>query len=181
MKRVVTAGVGVVAALLISATPSYAADGAALVPVAPMMMSSAASETPGSVVLPERPPLGTSITLSEKKTKAIVAAFFTGGTGAAVAICQTLVPVEFKDACSVIVGSIGTYLSSVRAPQPGMCLKINVKLGKPPFSVAYVRCPAPPSPSPRPPNEDTNVQKAPGSRSGGRVVPGPGGTGVLVP
>lgn len=48
---------------------------------------------------PTLPSPGTSIILSERKSKAIVAALESGGAGAAIATCTAILPAEFKDQC----------------------------------------------------------------------------------
>jgi hypothetical protein len=111
MKRVITAGVGVIAALLISATPGQAVQPSGTAGSAASMAMSTAER----VVVPAMPGPGTSIVLSEKASKAIISALAAGGSSAALAICQTVVPAAFKDACTSIVA----ILRGRAVPGPG--------------------------------------------------------------
>lgn len=105
MKRIVMAGSTVLAAFLIAVNSSCAAETGALerptgpsVSVARIAMESpAAGVTAASATVPVALPRpGTSIILSEKVSKAIVAALKTGGSGSAVALCAVLVPADFR-------------------------------------------------------------------------------------
>lgn len=136
MKRVVAVCLGTLAAVLISAAPAEA------------MEADTGSASIG--IVPELPAPGTEFILGEKRTNDVVTALTTGGTGAAIFTCQTLMPAQFKDACTLIVGTLAAMIGKRVAPKAGMCMKITVKLGKPPFRVSYVPCPRSHSPGPAP-------------------------------
>jgi hypothetical protein len=198
-------GAASLAALLISTTSGCSADtGSASPAAAPVRFARAAVEAPaaGPAILSPRAPTlpspGTSIILSERKSKAIVAALKAGGTGAAIATCTAILPPEFKDQCSIIIGTLAAGLGVFADLKAGNCIKLTVKLGFPPLRVSIVPCPPP-----RPPADaDTDtysfgpasgllgqgevvIPSAPGGilRSGGigGIVGLPGGLGVLFP
>jgi hypothetical protein len=191
MRRFATAGTAVLATLAISTTPGYANE---LIGAESQVGSGAVAATgvltapgPESATVPALPRPGTVFYLSEKKSKAIVAALLSGGSGAGIAMCQTLVPPEFIQACSAIIGTLAAALGPFATPQAGYCIRIAVRLGVPPVSVSYAPCPQPHKPdedtySYEPPNPNPPLGgNAPAPGRGGVVVPGPGGVGVLVP
>jgi hypothetical protein len=190
MKHAMTMGAAAITALLVSTAPAYAAQSNG---VANQSISAAQfTQVPagaGSIFAPTLPAPGTAIILSEKTTKAIIGAFVSGGASAALAACYAVAPPGFKEACPPIVAALSAAGGAYAAPKSGYCLKIAVRLGVPPLSVSLVPCP-----ERRPPDEDTYVNEGlnpdpvpipigprPEPRSGGVVVPGPGGIGVVVP
>jgi hypothetical protein len=190
------------ATLLISITSGGAADSGGV--EQPVRLAKAAVEAPiaGASAIsrtaPALPSPGTSVILSEKTSKAIVAALKTGGTGAAIAICGALLPAEFKDQCSVIIGTLFAGLGAFADLKAGHCIKLSVKLGFPPLKVSIVPCPPPRPPGGTDENtysfEPPSGMLSPGEvvippTSGGLLRPGalggllggPGGVGVLIP
>jgi hypothetical protein len=206
MKRLIAAGTAVLATALIVTTAGCAAGtgGPENRTAVPAKLVAAAVHAPaagaGAISLkgPALPGPGTSVTLSEKTSKAIVAALKTGGTGAAIALCGALLPAEFKDQCSVIVGTLAAGLGVFADLKAGHCIKLTVRLGFPPIRVSVVPCP-PPRPPTAGDDSTYSFEPAGGLLRPGEVVippstggfpsPGtigalvgtPGGLGVLIP
>jgi len=176
--------IGVIATVAVALTGVGTALAAPPAPVTHAVASTPIIDAAGRLVVPDMPAPGTTIILSETATKRIFAAILSGGVPAGVLVCQALAPSGFKEWCSAIVGALA---SAATTRKDGTCIKITVRLGRPPIKVSLVPCP----PGPGDENHtsyEPNLGRggalspntaAPSPRGG--IIVGAGGPGVLVP